>query len=177
MVTSLHDKLADRIHKDDINLLCNLIHNENNDNMKKELYQLVTDPDDRISYNALWVFCHFNVQDNKWLYQKQKELIEMAMNVEHCGKKRLLLSILNSQPFKKDNLRTDFIDFCLTRITSYIEPYAIRVFCMRLAYKQCIYYSELLTELKSYLEMLTSEPLSPGLRSARKDIMKKIGKK
>ena len=45
---------------------------------------------------------------------------------------------------------------------------------MKLAYEQMKYYPELLTELKVALDMLEQEALSPGLLSAKRQIMKKI---
>lgn len=45
---------------------------------------------------------------------------------------------------------------------------------MKLAYEQMKYYPELLTELKAAIDMLEQEPLSPGLISAKKQVMKKI---
>ena len=54
------------------------------------------------------------------------------------------------------------------------SPYAIRAQCIKLAYEQMRYWPELLDELRQTLEMISSEPLSPGLRSAWKQMMKKI---
>lgn len=47
---------------------------------------------------------------------------------------------------------------------------------MKLAYEQMKYYPELLTELKAALDMLEQEALSPGLASAKRQVMKKIKK-
>ena len=47
---------------------------------------------------------------------------------------------------------------------------------MKLAYEQMKYYPELLAELKDALDMLEQEVLSPGLASAKKQVMKKIKK-
>lgn len=54
------------------------------------------------------------------------------------------------------------------------SPYAIRAQCIKLAYEQMRYWPELLDELRQTLEMISCEPLSPGLRSAWKQVMKKI---
>ena len=53
-------------------------------------------------------------------------------------------------------------------------PYAIRAQCIKLAYEQMKYWPELLDELRQTLEMISCEPLSLGLRSAWKQVMKKI---
>ena len=47
---------------------------------------------------------------------------------------------------------------------------------MKLAYEQMKYYPELLAELKATLDMLSQEPLSPALLSAKNQVWKKIRK-
>lgn len=44
----------------------------------------------------------------------------------------------------------------------------------KLAYEQMRYWPELLGELRQALDMISYEPLSPGLRSAWKQVIKKI---
>ena len=73
-------------------------------------------------------------------------------------------------------MRSDFIDYCVAKITACAYPYAIRALCMKLAYEQMKYYPELLAELKAALDMLEQEALSPGLASAKRQVMKKIKK-
>lgn len=85
-----------------------------------------------------------------------------------------MLQLLLRQPFEEESLRSDFIDFCIAKITVCSQPYAIRCYCMKLAYEQMKYYPELLEELRMALDMLEQEVLSPGMLSAKKQIMKKI---
>ena len=98
------------------------------------------------------------------------------MKEKHVGKCRLMLNLLLRQPFEEDSLRSDFIDFCIAKITACAQSYAIRTYCIKLAYEQMKYYPELLEELKMALYMLEQEILSPGLLSAKRQIMKKIEK-
>ena len=141
---------------------------------KAHLYQLTFDEDERVATNALWVFTHFDLQNNEWLYSKHDDLIDRVLVEKNETKRRLILSLLLRQPFEEKSLRSDFIDFCITKITACSQPYAIRCYCMKLAYEQMKYYPELLTELKAAIDMLEQEPLSPGLTSAKKQVMKKI---
>lgn len=83
-------------------------------------------------------------------------------------------ALLLRQPFEEESLRSDFIDFCIAKITACSQPYAIRCYCMKLAYEQMKYYPELLEELRMALDMLEQEVLSPGMLSAKRQIMKKI---
>ena len=157
---------------DDIYEICILTHGNNC--KKAHLYQLTFDEDERVATNALWVFTHFDLQNNEWLYSKHDDLIDRVLVEKNETKRRLILQLLLRQPFEEKSLRSDFIDFCIAKITACSQPYAIRCYCMKLAYEQMKYYPELLTELKAAIDMLEQEPLSPGLTSAKKQVMKKI---
>ena len=168
----MRKKLNKKLCMDDIYEICILCHG--NSRKKAELYQLIFDEDERVATNALWVFTHFDMQNNEWLYAKHDDLIDRVLVEKNETKRRLILSLLLRQPFEEKSLRSDFIDFCITKITACSQPYAIRCYCMKLAYEQMKYYPELLTELKAAIDMLEQEPLSPGLTSAKKQVMKKI---
>ena len=168
----MRKKLNKRICMDDIHEICILCHG--NSRKKAELYQLIFDEDERVATNALWVFTHFDMQNNEWLYAKHDDLIDRVLVEKNETKRRLILQLLLRQPFEEKSLRSDFIDFCIAKITACSQPYAIRCYCMKLAYEQMKYYPELLTELKAAIDMLEQEPLSPGLTSAKKQVMKKI---
>ena len=166
--------LIHRLSQSEIMQLCALTQGEHNDNLKEELYQLTLDANRRVAINALWTFTHFAADDNVWLFAKHDQLIDRCLNEKDATKLRLMLNLLLSQPYTEEAIRTDFIDFCLARITDARAPYAIRAQCIKLAYEQMRYWSELLDELRQTLEMISCEPLSPGLRSAWKQVMKKI---
>ena len=168
----MRKKLNKKLCMDDIYEICILCHG--NSRKKAELYQLIFDEDERVATNALWVFTHFDMQNNEWLYAKHDDLTDRVLVEKNETKRRLMLSLLLRQPFEEESLRSDFIDFCIAKITACSQPYAIRCYCMKLAYEQMKYYPELLTELKAAIDMLEQEPLSPGLTSAKKQVMKKI---
>ena len=178
--TKPHDmkqKLIGRISMDNIHELCFLTQGEENNNRKEELYRLTFDEDNRVAFNALHVLSNFDLANNEWLYCKHDELIDRVMKEEHVGKRRIMLNLLLRQPFEEEFLRSDFIDFCVSKITACAQPYAIRAYCMKLAYGQMKYYPELLSELKTALDMLEQETLSPGLASAKRQILMKIKRK
>ena len=166
--------LAHRLSQSEIKDLCALTQGEHNDNLKEELYQLTLDDDRRVATNALWVFTHFALADNAWLYAKHDQLIDRCLKEKDTTKLRLMLNLLLRQPYTEENIRTDFIDFCLMRLTDPKSPYAIRAQCIKLAYEQMRYWPELLNELRQTLNMISCEPLSPGLRSAWRQVMKKL---
>ena len=166
--------LAHRLSQSEIKQLCALTQGEHNDNLKEELYQLTLDDDRRVAVNALWVFTHFAADDNVWLFAKHDQLIDRCLEEQDTTKLRLILTLLLRQPFHEEAVRTDFIDFCLARLTDARAPYAIRAQCIKLAYEQMRHWPELLDELRQTLEMISCEPLSPGLRSAWRQVMRKL---
>ena len=168
--------LQDKICMNDINKICIMTQGKENDHRKEELYQLTFDENERVAFNALWALSHFDEANNPWLFQKHDDLIDRVLLEKSMTKLRLMLSLLIRQPFEEATLRSDFIDYCIAKITACSYPYAIRAYCMKLAYEQMKYYPELLTELKAALDMLEQEALSPGLASAKRQVMKKIKK-
>ena len=170
----MRKKLNKRMCMDDIYEICFLTQGERNDGIKAKLYDLTFDKDERIATNALWAFTHFDLLNNEWLYAKHDDLIDRVLVEKNMTKLRLMLSLLIRQPFEEATLRSDFIDYCVAKITACAYPYAIRALCMKLAYEQMKYHPELLEELRMALDMLEQEVLSPGLLSAKRQIMKKI---
>ena len=166
--------LAHRLSQSEIKQLCALTQGARNNRLKEELYQLTLDDDRRVAVNALWTFTHFAADDNVWLFAKHDQLIDRCLKEHDTTKLRLILTLLLRQPFHEEAVRTDFIDICLARLTDARAPYAIRAQCIKLAYEQMRYWPELLDELRQTLEMISCEPLSPGLRSAWRQVMKKI---
>lgn len=170
----MREKLLGKIGLNGIHEICFLTQDKENDHRKEELYKLTFNEDERVAFNALHTLSHFDLANNEWLYSKHDDLIDRVMTEKHVGKCRLMLNLLLRQPFEEESLRSDFIDFCIAKITACAQPYAIRAYCIKLAYEQMEYYPELLEELKVALDMLEQEVLSPGLLSAKRQIMKRI---
>ena len=170
----MKESLTNRLSQDELHELCALTQGEQNNHLKEELYQLTLDNDRRVAINALWTFTHFALADNEWLYAKHDQLIDRCLKEKDATKLRLMLSLLLRQPYTEEDIRTDFIDFCLMRLADPKSPYAVRAQCIKLAYEQMKYWPELLNELRQTLEMISCEPLSPGLRSAWRQVMKKL---
>ncbi|WP_443703126.1 hypothetical protein [Prevotella sp.] len=166
--------LTNRLSQDELLELCALTQGEQNNRLKEELYQLTLDNDRRVAINALWTFTHFALADNEWLYAKHDQLIDRCIKEHDATKLRLMLTLLLRQPFDEEAIRTDFIDFCLMRLADPKSPYAVRAQCIKLAYEQMKHWPELLNELRQTLNMISCEPLSPGLSSAWRQVMKRL---
>lgn len=172
----LRAKLLSRLSMPQIMEILALTQGEANHSVKAALYHLTQDAERRVATNALWVFTHFTEYDNEWLFAKHDELIDRCLTERDTTKLRLMLAILLRQPFEADTVRTDFIDFCLNCMTNPQQPYAIRAQCIKLAYEQMKPWRELLVELRSVLDLIATEPLSPGLRSAWRQVVKRLAK-
>lgn len=169
---NFRNKLSQRIGMNDIYEIVHLT--QGNDIRKQELYDLLFDQDDKISYQAAWIMTHFSARENEFLYNKQNELIDEALRSNHIGKRRLILAILYKQPLANPP-RVDFLDFCLELMISKAEPIGTRALCMKLAYELCRPIPELIQELCVALEMMEGE-LSPAIQVTKKNILKAMTK-
>ena len=169
---NFRDRLFQRISMNDIHEITYLT--QGNNKRKKELYDLLFDPEDSIAYQAAWVMNHYSLWENRWLYDKQDELINEAMTCEHTGKRRLILSLLYRQPLGNPP-RVDFLDFCLEHMIAKKEPSGVQSLSLKLAYELCRPIPELAQELRTALEMMEGE-LSPAMATTRKNVLKAMTK-
>lgn len=165
-------KLSGRIGMNDINEILRLT--QQTDKHKQEIYKLMIGEDETTGYHAAWIFTHFSSKDNKWLYDKQDELIDEVMVCQHGGKRRVILNLLYKQPAANPP-RVDFLDFCLERMLSVHELPGVQSLCMKIAYELCLPIPELIQELKATLEMMEGD-LCPAIRTVRRNILKAMSK-
>lgn len=168
---NLKEILRGRLSKSDIT---GLVSQMRDDSAKEDLYRLTLDEDNRVARQAMWMLRTLGEEDNKWLLRKCDELTDRVMVESDTAKRRLMLGLLSLLPIDEGNVRADFLDFCLANITACSQPYAVRAQCIKLAYEQCKFFPELLDELKAILDMLAQEQLSPGLMSAKRQVMRKL---
>lgn len=152
-------------------------HGKENDARKEKLYRVMMDDESRAGGNAAWVFSHFTEEDNVWLYAKQQELMNAVMHTKNVTKRRIIMVLLERQPFTEEGFRADYLDFCFEHMAMLQEPYGIRAMCIKQAYVQCSLVPELIPELKTTLELMDNNFLSPGLRCAKKNVLQKIKSK
>ncbi|MGM5630698.1 hypothetical protein O2K51_07310 [Apibacter raozihei] len=165
-------KLSARIGMEDVKEILCLI--RDNEGRKEELYTLVRGADETVGYYAAWVFTHLTSQENPWLYPKQNELIDEVLTCKHKGKRRLILNLLYKQPFVKE-IRVDFLDFCLERMSSVEELPGVKSLCIKIAYELCFPFPELTNELKTTLEMIEGHQ-SPAILSIKNNVLKAMQK-
>ena len=140
------------------------------------LWSFACSDDRRTSVNALWTMTHLPETDVESLISLRDEMIDMLLAETDIGKKRMLLHLLREQEYAVGDIRTDFLDYCMSKINSECESYAVRGYCIYAAYKMSRHFPELLSELEEHLDMMQYQPLSPGLKSALRQTKSKISK-
>lgn len=138
------------------------------------LWTLSRSKDRMTSVNAIWTMTHLPETNAEWLASIRDEMIDILLVETDTGKKRMLLQLLRNQEYDADDIRTDFLDYCMSKINSECEPYAIRCFSIYTAFKMCRHFPELLAELEEHLDMMQYQTLSPGLTSALRQTKSKI---
>ena len=109
------------------------------------------DSDYRVARSALWGLTKATNEELSALQVIQNELIDQAMQTENSSVRRLTLNIIERLTLEEDNLRTDFLDFCFEHMVSIEEYPGIQTLCMKLAFRMCTFYPELMDELKRTL--------------------------
>ena len=131
----------------------------------------VFDVDYRVARSALWGLTKATNEDLSELQVILNELIDQAMQTENSSVRRLTLNIIERLKMDDGNLRIDFLDFCFEHMVSIEEFPGIQSLCMKLAYRMCTFYPELMDELKRTLEAMEIDYYKPAVKCLRKRIL------
>lgn len=129
------------------------------------------DDDFRVARSALW---GLTKAENTELAQLQvilHQLIDQAMQTENSSVRRLALNVILRLKMDEDDLRTDFLDFCLKHMMSLDEFSGIQAVCMKLAFHMCQFYPELMDEFKRTLEGMEIDYYKPAVKGLRRKIL------
>ena len=129
------------------------------------------DSDYRVARSALWGLTKASNEELSELQVMFNELIEQAMQTENSSVRRLTLNIIERLEMNEDDLRTDFLDFCFEHMVSIEEFPGIQTLCMKLAYRMCTFYPELMDELKRTIEAMEIDYYKPAIKGLRKRIL------
>ena len=133
--------------------------------------QYVFDPDYRVARSALWGLTKASDEELTKLQVILDELIEQAIRTENSSTRRLTLNIIERLSMDEDDLRTDFLDFCFEHMVCIEEFPGIQTLCMKLAYRMCTFYPELMDELKRTLEAMEIDYYKSAVKCLRKRIL------
>ena len=133
--------------------------------------QYVFDSNYRVARSALWGLTKATNEELSELQAIINKLIDQAMQTENSSVRRLTLNIIERLKMDEDDLRTDFLDFCFEHMVSVEEFPGIQTLCMKLAYRMCTFYPELMDELKRTLEAMEIDYYKPAVKCLRKRIL------
>ena len=134
--------------------------------------QYMHSDDERVARNAFWVLTKATDQELSQLQGMLNELIDLALKTGHSAVRRLSLNIIERLKMEEDDLRTDFLDFCLEHMADADELPGIQSISMKLAYRMCKFYPELMDEFKVTLESMETEYYKPAVNCVRSRILK-----
>lgn len=133
------------------------------------------DEDYQVARNALWGLTKASKDEIRQLQPLMDTLINLAMSHDNPSVIRLSLNLIERLTLIEDDLRTDFLDFCLEKMADVSVYPGIQSLCMKLAFRMCSFFPELEGEMRRIVETMESEYYSPGVNSVRRRIM--AGKK
>ena len=134
--------------------------------------QYMHSDDERVARNAFWSLTKATDKELSQLQTILNELIELAMTTPSSSVCRLSLNIIERLKMEEDDLRTDFLDFCLEHMADADELPGIQSISMKLAYRMCKFYPELLAEFKATLESMEPEFFKPAVNCVRNKILR-----
>ncbi len=133
--------------------------------------QYAFDTDDRVARSALWGLTKASDAELSSLQVLLNELMDQAMNSDNSSVRRLTLNIIERLKIGKENLRTEFLDFCFEHMISFDELPGIQSLCMKLAFRMCELYSDLRNELIRTLEAMDISYYTPAVKGVRSKIL------
>jgi hypothetical protein len=133
--------------------------------------QYVFSEDQRVARSALWGLTKAGKDELSQLQVILDELIDLSMQTENPSVRRLSLNIIERLEMNEDDLRTDFLDFCFEHMMSIEEFSGIQSVCMKLAFRMCKFYPELMDELKRMLEAMETDYYKPAVKGVRNKIL------
>ena len=124
-----------------------------------------------VARSALWGLTKASKEELSQLQVILNELINQAMQTGNSSVRRLSLNIIERLEMSEDDLRTDFLDFCFDHMIDVEEFPGIQSVCMKLAFRMCKFYPELMDELKRTLEAMEIDYYKPAVKCVRRRIL------
>ena len=104
----------------------------------------------RVARSALWGLTKASKEELAQLQVIVDEFIDQAMQTANSSVRRLSLNVIERLAMKEEDLRTDF---------------------MKLAFRMCKFYPELMDELKRTLEAMEIDYYKPAVKGVRNKIL------
>ena len=127
--------------------------------------------DFRVARSALWGLTKASKEELSQLQVILNDFIDQAIQTEDSSVRRLSLNVVERLKMDEDDLRTDFLDFCFEHMMDVEEYPGIQSVCMKLAFRMCRFYPELMNELKRTLEAMEIDYYKPAVKCVRSRIL------
>ena len=127
--------------------------------------------DYRVARSALWGLTKASREELSQLQVILDKFIDQAMQAESSSVRRLSLNVIERLEMSENDLRTDFLDFCFEHMMDVEEYPGIQSVCMKLAFRMCSFYPELMDELKRTLEAMEIDYYKPAVKGVRSRIL------
>ena len=138
--------------------------------------------DYRVARSALWGLTKASREELSQLQVILDKFIDQAMQTDNSSVRRLSLNVIERLRvgerssgmrlvMNEDDLRTDFLDFCFDHMMDVEEYPGIQSVCMKLAFRMCKFYPELMDELKRTLESMELDYYKPAVKCVRNRIL------
>ena len=127
--------------------------------------------DYRVARSALWGLTKASKEELSQLQVILNEVIDQAIQTDNSSVRRLSLNIVERLELNEEDLRTDFLDFCFEHMMDVEEYPGIQSVCMKLAFRMCSFYPELMDELKRTLEAMEIDYYKPAVKCIRNRIL------
>ena len=135
-----------------------------------------------VARSALWGLTKASKEELSQLQVILSEFINQAMQIDNSSVRRLSLNVIERLrvgerssgmrlEMKEEDLRTDFLDFCFEHMIDVEELPGIQSVCMKLAFRMCKFYPELMDELKRTLEAMEIDYYKPAVKCVRNRIL------
>lgn len=133
--------------------------------------QYMYDADYQVARNSFWALTKATDKELSQLQSILDELIELTMHSENSSVRRLSLNIIERLTIEVEDLRTDFLDFCFLHMQSIEEYPGIQTLCMKLAYRMCSFYPELMDEFLRTIEAMEISYYKPAVKCLQRRIL------
>ena len=125
------------------------------------------DADYRVARSALWGLTKATNHELSVLQVLLNAWIDQAMQTDNSSVRRLTLNVIERLEMREEDLRTDFLDFCLEHMVDISEYPGIQTLCMKLARRMCSFYPELRDEFFRTLKGMEVDYYKPAVRGLR----------
>lgn len=146
-------KLQRKLHRNELEECCVLA--GCNVPLIDKLCAWAVERDDRVASSAAWILSHADTEARYWIIPWQYRMAQKAQVTGNIALRRLLLTVLLTQPLEEYKLSdSSFLDWCLFIVVNPAEPAGVRSLCIKHALACASAYPDLLRELCLVLESL-----------------------